>query len=120
MGICCSKGNSETSIPNKNIPNNIPQSNQQLNKSLCESIFRSLPKRQTTDLQSFKDNIKIETNQLPDKEKAYVLFLWVCDNIVYDADSYFAGRETQCESEDIFRNGITVCWRIYRIRNSKC
>ena len=80
-----------------------------LDKNSCNSIFRSLPRRETTNLDSFKNIIKQKTNGLSDKEKAYVLFLWVCDNISYDVDAYFAGRDVQCEPEDVFRNGITVC-----------
>ena len=116
--LCCDSRNEEEN-KNPNIPNyqntqmqayqNVPKIKTELDKNLCYSVFRSLPKRETTDLQSFKDFISSKTNQISQKEKAYILFLWVCDNIIYDADAYFAGRKVDCEPEPVFRKGITVC-----------
>jgi transglutaminase/protease-like cytokinesis protein 3 len=104
--VCCS---SKNDLPQPKNNEEVSRIKGALDKNSCNSIFRSLPRRETTNLDSFKNIIKQKTNGLSDKEKAYVLFLWVCDNISYDVDAYFAGRDVQCEPEDVFRNGITVC-----------
>ena len=93
----------------KNQINNINNIKEQVDKNLCKMIFDSLPKRETTELLQFKEILKNKTNNLYEKDKAYILFLWVCDNIVYDYASYFAGRNVDCEPEGVFRNGKTVC-----------
>ena len=70
-----------------------PQKKQStFNKEKCKSIANDLPKRTQTNLQALKDLIKSKTNDLSQKEKCYIIFLWVCENISYDADSFFAGR----------------------------
>ena len=78
-------------------------------KNLCNLIFKSLPKRGETQLQEFKEFLKKKIQNMNDKDKAYIIFLWVCDNIVYDADSYFAGKKVDCEPEGVFKKGKTVC-----------
>ena len=93
----------------QNSKKQINNSKEQIDKSLPKMIFESLPKRETTELLQFKEILKNKTNNLYEKDKAYVLFLWVCDNIIYDADAYFAGRKVDCEPEPVFRKGITVC-----------
>ena len=50
-----------------------------------------------------------ETNNLLDVEKAYVIFLWICDNISYDANSLYAGRIVDCTPNGTFKNGKSVC-----------
>ena len=79
------------------------------NKEQCKSIASSLPKRTSTNYQSLKDILKAKTENLSDKEKSYIIFLWICDNISYDVDSYFAGRDVDCTPEGVYRNGSTVC-----------
>ena len=79
------------------------------NKEQCKSIASSLPKRTQTDYNSFKNIIKSKTDMLSPKEKSFVLFLWICDNIAYDADAYFAGRDVDCTPEGVYRNGSSVC-----------
>ena len=80
-----------------------------LDKALCESVYNILPKRDTTDLQQFKDFLKDKTKNVNDINKAFILFLWVCNNIIYDTESYFAGRKSNCDPEAVFKNGVTVC-----------
>ena len=79
------------------------------NKELCKAIASSLPKRVETNYRSFKDLIRAKTEDLSDKEKAYIIFLWICDNISYDADSFFAGRNVDCSPEGVFKTGSSVC-----------
>ena len=62
------------------------------NKNLCKSIATLLPKRTKIKYQSFKDLLKTRTVNLSDKEKSFVIFLWICDNIAIDTDSYFSGK----------------------------
>ena len=79
------------------------------NKELCKSIASSLPKREETNYQSLKNIMKSKTEKLSDKEKSYIVFLWVCDNISYDVDSYYAGSYGDCSPEGVFRKGSSVC-----------
>ena len=87
----------------------IQQNQSAFNKELCNSIANDLPKRTQTNLNSLKNIIQSKTNDLSPKEKSYIVFLWICDNISYDADSYFAGRKVDVTPEGVFKNGITVC-----------
>ena len=79
------------------------------NKENCKNIVSSLPIRTNTTLQSLKDQMKFQTKNLSPKEKSYVVFLWECQNIAYDTESYFSGRNVDCSPEGVFRNGKTVC-----------
>ena len=74
-----------------------------------DSIKKSLPKRDTTDLKKFKEFLKDKVNNLDDEGKAKILFWWICENIAYDDDSFFSGKCVECEPEAVFRNGKTVC-----------
>jgi len=78
-------------------------------KDLCKSIASSLPKRTKIQFQPFKDLLKTKTDNLSDKEKSFVIFLWICDNIAYDVDSYFAGRDVDCTPKGVYKNGSSVC-----------
>ena len=85
------------------------QKQSDFNKDLCNSIANDLPKRTQTIFNSLKNLIQSKTNGLSHKEKSYIVFLWICDNISFDADSFFAGRKVDVTPEGIFKNGITVC-----------
>ena len=90
-----------------NIPPKPKQSS--FNKELCKSIANELPKRTQTTLQDLKNIFQSKTNNLSNKEKCFIVFLWITDNISYDADSFFAGRKVDVTPEGVFRNGLTVC-----------
>ena len=86
-------------------------------KEKCVSINSTIPTRVNTNLQSLKDIMKSKTQDLSEVQKSYVLFLWICQNVNYDAEGYFAGRNVDCTPEGVFRNGKTVCSgyaRLYR------
>ena len=78
-------------------------------KELCKKIANSLPKRTATTFQSLKDLMKSKTEKLSQKEKSFIIFLWICDNIAYDSYSYYAGSSVDCSPEGVFKNGKTVC-----------
>ena len=78
-------------------------------KESSKSVANSLPKRTQTNLKSFKDLIKSKTEKLNQKLKSYVLFLWICDNITYDAKSYYSGAKVDCTPEGVFKTGLSVC-----------
>ena len=61
------------------------------------------------EFQPFKDLLKSKTINLSDKEKSFVIFLWVCENITYDIDSYLARRQVDCSPNGVFENGYSVC-----------
>ena len=39
----------------------------------------------------------------------FVIFIWICENIRYDADSYFSGADVDCTPEGVYNNGLSVC-----------
>ena len=79
------------------------------NKDSCKSLASSLPKRTKIEYQPFKDLLKSKTENLSDKEKSFVIFLWICDNIAYDADSYYAGTNVDCTPKGVYKNGSSIC-----------
>ncbi len=86
-------------------------------KDICNNINNTIPKRTETNLQSLKDTMKTKVQKLSEVQKAYVLFLWICQNIDYDAKGYFGGRNVDCTPDGVFKNGKTVCSgysRLYR------
>ena len=78
-------------------------------KESCKKIASSLPKRTEVNYSTLKNKMKENTIKLNDKEKSFVLFLWVCNNISYDVDSYFAGKNVDCTPEGVYKNGQSVC-----------
>ena len=79
------------------------------NEKNCKALVSSLPKRAQTNLPSLKNIMQSKTKDLSEKEKLFVVFLWECDNIDYDAESYISGGDVDCTPEGVFRNGKTVC-----------
>ena len=81
----------------------------QVTTTETDPIIKSLPERDKTDLKKFKEDLKDKVNNLDDEVKAKILFLWICENIAYDDDSFFSGKSVECEPEAVFRNGKTLC-----------
>ena len=79
------------------------------NKELCKSIYNSLPKRTNTDLQELKEKIKANTLTCSQKEKYYIIYLWICENIDFDESTFFAGKFINCTPEFVFKKGKTIC-----------
>jgi len=80
-----------------------------LNKKNCQTLVSSLPMRTKTNLPALKNTMRSKTKDLSEKEKSYVVFKWECDNIDYDVQSYFEGRDVDCTPEGVFKKGKTVC-----------
>ena len=78
-------------------------------KENYKALISSLPMRTKTDLPSIKNIMKSKTKDLSEKDKAYVVYKYECDNIDYDAESYLEGRNVDCSPEGVFRNGKAVC-----------
>ena len=93
-----------------NLPLNQVEVKDQLkfNKDLCKTLASSLPKRTKIEYEPFKDLLKLKTVNLSDKEKSFVIFLWICDNISYDIDSYLARKDVDCTPKSVFQNGSSV------------
>ena len=53
--------------------------------------------------------MRSKTNNLSHKEKSFVIFLWISENISYDAVSYYNGADVDCTPEGVYRKGKTVC-----------
>lgn len=101
---CCGSDTKENQSPNV-----IPYSNKNFDKEKCKSLVSSLPTRTNTNLQSLKDTMKSQTGKLTNKEKSFVVFLWECQNIDYDLQSYLSGKNVDCTPDGVFKNGKTVC-----------
>ena len=82
---------------------------QSFKKELCKSIANSLPSRTSTTLSNLKNIMKSKTDRLSQVEKAFVIFIWISQNIDYDANSFFAGRSVDCTPEGVFASGKSVC-----------
>ena len=78
-------------------------------KNICNSIASSLPSRTDTDLETLKKLKKEKTKNLSKKEKAYVVFLWIGQNIEYDIENLNLGKSIDCTPIGVFKNGKTVC-----------
>ena len=89
--------------------NNVSSKGISFNKELCQALANKLPIRTKTNFQAFKDILKSNTNNLSQKEKCYVIFLWICENISYDTKLFFKGEKVGCTPEGLFKNGLTVC-----------
>lgn len=44
-----------------------------------------------------------------DHEKVRVIFRWLTDNIAYDVNSYFNGKQSDCSPNGVLRNRKSVC-----------
>lgn len=44
-----------------------------------------------------------------DMEKAWLVFLWVTDNIAYDIEGYKSGNYARSDVESVFKSGLSVC-----------
>jgi hypothetical protein len=44
-----------------------------------------------------------------DRERARVVYTWLTENIAYDADAFFSGRQAVTEAEGVFRVRRSVC-----------
>ena len=96
-------------IEDPEVFNDFKEEDKPFNKKNCQTLVSSLPMRTKTNLTSLKNTMQSKTKDLSEKEKSYVVFKWECDNIDYDVESYFAGRNVDCTPEGVFRNGKTVC-----------
>ena len=78
-------------------------------QKLCDEIVSTLPKRKHTTLKKFKKLIKSKTENLSEKERAFVLFKWTGQNIDYDVKNKNLGKRVDCSKEGVFKTGKTVC-----------
>jgi len=83
--------------------------NMKYDKELCDKIVSSLPKREKTNLNEFKNTIKSKAKDLTEIERAFVLFKWMGQNINYDVKNTNAGKRVDCSKDGVFRTGKTVC-----------
>ena len=60
-------------------------------KESRKTLIASIPNRTEAALESLKDTMKAKTEELSEKEKSYIIFLWITDNIEYDEESYNSG-----------------------------
>lgn len=42
-------------------------------------------------------------------EKAWLVFVWITDNIAYDVDSYRRRSNDKCDSQSVLERGMAVC-----------
>ena len=75
-----------------------------LDKQKLKNIVLKFPKRTSTNLKDFIKNVKQETNNLKDEEKAYIVFYWISQNIEYDVKGF-----SDTSPKGTFNNGKSVC-----------
>ena len=83
------------------------------NKDFCKGIYSLLPSREETDLEQFKLLIREKLIKCSQKEKFYIIFLWICENIDYDIN--LVGKFINCTPEFVFKNGKTICTGFSRL-----
>jgi len=83
------------------------------NKDFCKGIYSSLPTRKETNLQNFKQIIKEKSFKCSQKEKFYIIFLWICENIDYNIN--LVGKFINCSPDNVFKNGKTICTGFSRL-----
>ena len=105
MGCC----GSEPEVLDEITKNKVDDDNTKFDKENCEKIVSALPTRTKTNISSLKDSMKSQTGKLTEKEKSFVVYLWECQNIDYDLESFLAGKDVYCTPEGVFKNGKTVC-----------
>ena len=79
-----------------------------LDKEKIKKIVKALPKRTSLSLDSFREKFKKAVANLTEEEKAYALFFWITDNIVYDVVGLRTGN-LRCEPHESYNRGTTVC-----------
>ena len=77
------------------------------NKELCKNIYNSLPKRKEVTLNKLKEIIKTKTLNCSQKEKYFIIYIWICENIDYEHK--LIGKFNNCSSEFVYQKGKTVC-----------
>ena len=88
---------------NKKLSQPIEKPDLLFNKNICNSIASSLPSRTDTDLESLKNLIKEKSKNLSKKEKAYIIFLWISQNIEYDLENLKLGKSIDCTPIGVFK-----------------
>jgi len=79
-----------------------------LDKENIKKIVLSCKKRTEISLYNFVVHLKEVTKNLKDEEKAYGLYFWLADNILYDVQGYNSGN-MKCDPQDVYSNGYGVC-----------
>ena len=79
-----------------------------LNQNKIDKILKNAPKRETISLNEFEDYLKKNTKDLSQKEKAYLIFVWISYNITYD-DKGLKNRTVDRTAEGSYLKGTTVC-----------
>ena len=80
-----------------------------LDKEKLKKLVLNCPKRTSIELDDFVNYLVENTKSLKDIEKAYFLFYWMHENIVYDAENFLKGGGYDCTPKGAFRKGKTVC-----------
>ena len=109
---------------NYDINNDINNINSNYNNALSfdkesrKTLITSIPKRTEAALESLKDTTKAKTEELSKKEKSYIIFLWITDNIEYDVESYYSGLSPDWTPEGVYHNGEGVYSGYARLYNN--
>ena len=80
-----------------------------LDKEKLKKIVAESPKKDNSELKDLINYLKNKTNNLYIVEKAYVVFYWMAENIIYDKKSLKSEKNTDSSPEGIYKHGKTVC-----------
>ena len=105
---------------NKNIENKIEDNFENYNK-LRENLLFNLdkeklkkiallaPTKENSQLSDLINYFKNNTNNLNMFERAYVVFYWMSENIIYDKKTFETGKNFDSTPEGIYKYGKSIC-----------
>ena len=81
-----------------------------LNKESLKLIVLSAPKKDESELSDLINYLKDKTTNLNIVEKAYIVFYWMAENIIYDMKGLKEGKNFDSTPEGIYKYGKSVCF----------
>ena len=85
-----------------------------LDKDKLKKIVEKSPKKDNTELSDLINYLKNNTENLNVVEKAYVVFFWMAENIIYDKKILKSkskkSKDKNSSPESIYKNGRSVCF----------
>ena len=81
-----------------------------IDKENLKAIVLLSPKKNESELSDLINYLKNETQNLNMLEKAYVVFYWMAENIIYDKTEMKDNKNKDSTPEGIYKYGKTICF----------
>ena len=93
-----------------------------IDKEKLKNIVLLSPKKTESELSDLINYLKNETGNLNLLEKAYVVFYWMAENIIYDKTELKDNKNKDSTPEGIYKYGKTICFGYSKLfaHISKC